>query len=876
MAKILDVASVRIEADSSGAERDARRSGEKAGREFAQGADSELRSARPAPLKVPLDPLTADFERMVRTQLAQLARQVNLRVPVDAEGERLRAQVAAQIRAVESTLRAEIPVEPEAAGFRRKLAALVAVAERTVKANVRVDFDRSALSRLGSLVGTGAQALVDALTAAASAGGDALSGLVDGAKAMGSAVAGKLSELAGSATEMGGTVAGAVSSAADSLAGLASSAASSVPQLALMLAMASLVSAAVGLLAGAVLALGGAVTAGIGGLPVLLTGLIAPIAAVALGFDGIKRAAGVLSEHVTALKVALSDTFERTMAPVFERLHAVFPVLQAGLVGVAEATSLFAGGLVDVITSEAGLRNIEAALAGVGIFLGAALPGAQALLGALLNVAGTTPLYQILGDTIGGLAGRLAGFLNHITETGLLTEALTQLRDVMFGASGALGALTTGALEFFTSAGPGMTAFFDGLQAAFNNIDFDALGASFGTIFAAIGDGLARVPPETWQQLAEAVRAFAGEVQAFVDSGAIDLMVQGFGFLIDIAGEVISHMAAIGFAIQGLNTLLTTNDFGAAAESFKNAFRAMRGEAEIQGQGIVESVSRTSNDAANNFNQNVSRMPLDSARLGAAVTEGMRAGLGPMPNVAGGAGRDTGNILAGALAPMPGQAGRHADDTARRVGGGLRKGEPEASSAGSAMAAGLALAIKLGQSSVIGAAIGIALAAWRAAKNALGSKSPSKLFMRLGDDVVAGFVLGIEGGRPEVRAAMTALARTATVQFDRTLTAGLAGASGTVADSLTALDRAQARARRLSDAVARGEKLVRAEDGSLVPASFYTGGPPGGAAQSAQPAVTPAALSAAFLAALDQAELRFSGDNIAKIVNRTNLGNARR
>jgi len=142
--------------------------------------------------------------------------------------------------------------------------------------------------------------------------------------------------------------------------------------------------------------------------------------------------------------------------------------------------------------------------------------------------------------------------------------------------------------------------------------------------------------------------------------------------------------------------------------------------------------------------------------------------------------------------------------------------------------------------------------------------------------VVAGFVLGIEGGQPQVRDAMTALARTATVQFDRTLTAGLAGASGTVADSLTALDRAQARARRLSDAVARGEKLVRAEDGSLVPASFYTGGPPGGTTQTAQPAVTPAALTSAFLAALDQAELRFSGDNIAKIVNRTNLGNARR
>ncbi|MBA2729236.1 MAG: hypothetical protein H0U48_00560, partial [Euzebyaceae bacterium] len=139
MAKILDVASVRIEADSSGAERDARRSGEKAGREFAQGADSELRSARPAPLKVPLDPLTADFERMVRAQLAQLARQVNLKVPVNAEGERLRAQVAAQIRGVESTLRAEIPVDPEgAAEFRRKLAAQVAVAEKTVRANIKV------------------------------------------------------------------------------------------------------------------------------------------------------------------------------------------------------------------------------------------------------------------------------------------------------------------------------------------------------------------------------------------------------------------------------------------------------------------------------------------------------------------------------------------------------------------------------------------------------------------------------------------------------------------------------------------------------------------------------------------------------------------
>jgi hypothetical protein len=83
--------------------------------------------------------------------------------------------------------------------------------------------------------------------------------------------------------------------------------------------------------------------------------------------------------------------------------------------------------------------------------------------------------------------------------------------------------------------------------------------------------------------------------------------------------------------------------------------------------------------------------------------------------------------------------------------------------------------------------------------------------------------------------------------------------------------------------------MVQAEDGSWVHAASFYAQPVTQPSQArldwlaaqkqpppTQPPLTPDVLTTAIVAAFDQSELRFSEDNIAKIVNRTNLANGRR
>jgi len=233
-------------------------------------------------------------------------------------------------------------------------------------------------------------------------------------------------------------------------------------------------------------------------------------------------------------------------------------------------------------------------------------------------------------------------------------------------------------------------------------------------------------------------------------------------------------------------------DIAGAQASFGQAWTAMQSTTEISGTAIAGATGKHSAAAAALMKQNLATMPPETARIANQSLQGLVGGLGP----------------------MPGAGGRIANDTTNQVGAGLRRGEPVARSAGVSMAAGLASAIAGGRSGVISAAITIATAAWYAAKAALGIRSPSRLFMQLGDQVVAGFVLGMRSGRPEVEATMTTLARAAAARFDQTLTAGLAGASGTVADSL------RSKRRR-----GPGPGMVQAEDGSWVHGASYYADP---------------------------------------------------
>jgi len=130
---------------------------------------------------------------------------------------------------------------------------------------------------------------------------------------------------------------------------------------------------------------------------------------------------------------------------------------------------------------------------------------------------------------------------------------------------------------------------------------------------------------------------------------------------------------------------------------------------------------------------------------------------------------------------------------------------------------------------------------------------------------------------------MTTLARAAAARFDQTLTAGLAGVPGTVADSLTALDRAQARSRQLTGAGSPGPGWRRAEDDSWVRPGFYPEDRGGAGSQTVTFDQLVEVLSQAQRSSLEdlaevlnRAELTAKGPDLVLIVNNGNRRNERR
>jgi hypothetical protein len=109
--------------------------------------------------------------------------------------------------------------------------------------------------------------------------------------------------------------------------------------------------------------------------------------------------------------------------------------------------------------------------------------------------------------------------------------------------------------------------------------------------------------------------------------------------------------------------------------------------------------------------------------------------------VSAGAGRAMSSVqqmssgMRGAIAPLPG----------------------EFRAIGQAAAAGLAGGIRAGTGAAVAAAASMAAQVEAAARVHLQTHSPSRKFQKIGADVIAGFILGVQGGKSQVQAAMHAV-----------------------------------------------------------------------------------------------------------------------
>jgi phage-related protein len=183
-------------------------------------------------------------------------------------------------------------------------------------------------------------------------------------------------------------------------------------------AVAALAAPAISLLSGALLT-----------LPAALAGILVPIGVVALGLDGIKKAAETAKPAFEELKKAVSDTFENGLKPGFELIRdRLLPGLTEPLKGVASSLSTAFNSVIGTLSSPTGLNNLQRTVDNIGVAIRAAAPGLQSFTSGLTSlVANVTAKFPNLSESFNNVGKDFDNWIAKITSNGQLDTALDTL-----------------------------------------------------------------------------------------------------------------------------------------------------------------------------------------------------------------------------------------------------------------------------------------------------------------------------------------------------------------------------------------------------------------------------------------------------------------
>lgn len=303
---------------------------------------------------------------------------------------------------------------------------------------------------------------------------------------------------------------------------------------------------------GAIVYLGGAIGALVAAIPVLAAAIGAPIAAIILGFDGIKKAAQQLSPEVDKLKARLSSTFTKELTPAFKELAKVFPALSDGLNTVAKQVSGLITDFTRMVSSAKGIQQIRDMFDGVASFIERLRPGLRDFFNAFLDIASTKSLFDDLGDSLGLVFKILANFFTSMKQTGDLQKAIKSLGDTLVSVTALFTSLFKAAIRFFNGAAPGVNAFFDSFGRFAERIDFERLGKAFGKIFEAIGSFLDNLDDTTIEQFTKTFEGLAGAITNLATGDSFKVLVSLFGLLFKI---VTAGLTVIDKLLEGFSNL---------------------------------------------------------------------------------------------------------------------------------------------------------------------------------------------------------------------------------------------------------------------------------------------------------------------------------
>jgi hypothetical protein len=175
--------------------------------------------------------------------------------------------------------------------------------------------------------------------------------------------------------------------------------------------------------------------------PAALAAFAVPAGAIALGLEGIKKAAETAAPALEKLKAAVSDTFATDLLPGFEEIRdRLLPGITEGMKGVAASLSTMFNGVVDTLASPEGLNNIQTTIDNVAKSISMATPGLQSFTDGLNTlIAKLSGGFPGVADWFNNLGADFSGWIDKITANGELDTAMKNLKDTLGEIGGALG-----------------------------------------------------------------------------------------------------------------------------------------------------------------------------------------------------------------------------------------------------------------------------------------------------------------------------------------------------------------------------------------------------------------------------------------------------
>lgn len=528
--------------------------------------------------------------------------------------------------------------------------------------------------------------------------------------------------------------------------------------------------------------------------PAALAAIAVPIGTIALGVDGIKKAAETAGPAFAKLREDVSGVFEKSMIPGFTAIRdTLIPGMTESLKGNAESISNLFNGFAKNLSSETNIGYMKNIVDNVGEAAERAIPGVQMFTDGILKLVSTlSNKFPGLSDALNRTAESFVNWVDKITTpdsngVSQLDRAMETLGETLSGLGGIISDLFSNGFNNLSNPGFGksMTSFVDSIRQLVTDV-LPALSKSFQTIATAL------------KPIADLVSGISKGVDLFNGATGLDKvdlpepkgmnMFDRMQFLWDSAfnpDEARKRVLETVQAVADTTEQQAPQMVGAADNAGKQyaakLYAELAGDKEKQRELIRSAL--TGEDISQAVEAQITQQSTKAidgamqmlAPLKANLQGEIDAILQPLGDIAGRAGvafdnlgRQMGSVVEGIL-PTVQEAFRSVGSQsvdkmvdelrngAGKITGAVGEWPPAVSAALEPLAAagvtvanqlvtGLVAGINNGIPAVTAAARSLAAAAKVAAEAELGIKSPSRVFKTIGEQTGEGMRIGLENG----------------------------------------------------------------------------------------------------------------------------------